>query len=32
VEPFVDISLEPGGESTWKYVYEYYTLPRANSK
>jgi hypothetical protein len=28
VEPFVDISLEPGGESRWKYDYEYYTLPR----
>ena len=27
VEPFVDISLEPGGESTWKYDYEYYTMP-----
>ncbi len=32
VEPFIDISLEPGSESTWKYGYEYYTLPRANSK
>jgi hypothetical protein len=30
VEPFIDISLEPGGESTWKYGYEYYTLPRSN--
>jgi hypothetical protein len=27
VEPFVDISLEPGNQSTWKYDYEYYTLP-----
>jgi hypothetical protein len=32
VEPFIDISLEPGSQSTWKYGYEYYTLPRANSK
>jgi hypothetical protein len=32
VEPFVDISVEPGGETTWKYGYEYYTLPHANSK
>jgi hypothetical protein len=28
VEPFVDVSVEPGGHSTWKYVYDYYTLPR----
>jgi hypothetical protein len=28
VEPFVDISLEPGNQSTWKYDYAYYTLPR----
>jgi hypothetical protein len=28
VEPFVDISIEPGGQSTWKYDYEYYTLPQ----
>jgi hypothetical protein len=27
VEPFVDIALEPGNQSTWKYDYEYYTLP-----
>jgi hypothetical protein len=32
VEPFIDISLEPGAESTWKYGYEYYTLPRSNKK
>jgi hypothetical protein len=25
VEPFVDLSIEPGAESTWKYNYEYYT-------
>jgi hypothetical protein len=28
VEPFIDISLEPGSQSTWKYNYEYYTLPQ----
>jgi hypothetical protein len=27
VEPFIDISLEPGSQTTWKYSYEYYTLP-----
>ena len=29
VEPFLDFSIEPGKESTWKYQYEYYTLPRS---
>jgi hypothetical protein len=28
VEPFIDISLETGSQSTWKYNYEYYTLPQ----
>jgi hypothetical protein len=28
VEPFIDLSIEPGAESQWKYDYEYYTLPR----
>ena len=28
VEPFVEISLEPEHQSTWKYDYEYYTLPQ----
>jgi hypothetical protein len=32
VEPFIDISLEPGSQSTWKYDYEYYTLPHPGSK
>jgi hypothetical protein len=27
VEPFIDISVEPGSHLTWKYDYEYYTLP-----
>jgi hypothetical protein len=26
VEPFIDVSLEPGGESTWKYDYVFYKL------
>ena len=25
VEPFIDVSVVPGGETTWKYHYEYYT-------
>jgi hypothetical protein len=28
VEPFVDVSVEPGGHGSWNYTYEYYTLPR----
>jgi hypothetical protein len=28
VEPFVDVSTEPGNTSTWKYDYEYYKLPQ----
>ena len=28
VEPFVEIAVEPGGQFSWKYDYEYYTLPR----
>jgi hypothetical protein len=31
VEPFIDLSLEPGGHTTWKYDYEYYTLPHAGA-
>ena len=31
VEPFLDLEIEPGAESTWKYQYEYYTLPHATS-
>ena len=29
VEPFIDLSIEPGGESSWTYDYEYYTLPHS---
>jgi hypothetical protein len=28
VEPFVDVSTEPGKTTTWKYVYTYYTNPQ----
>ena len=28
VEPFVDVSTEPGSTSTWKYNYAYFTLPQ----
>ncbi|MEA3005034.1 MAG: hypothetical protein QOI94_303, partial [Acidobacteriaceae bacterium] len=28
VEPFIDISAEPGSQLTWQYHYDYYTLPR----
>jgi hypothetical protein len=28
VEPFVEITVEPGAEFTWKNTYEYYVLPR----
>jgi hypothetical protein len=27
VEPFIDMTIEPGNEFTWKISYEYYTLP-----
>jgi hypothetical protein len=27
VEPFIDMSIPPGGEFTWQYRYEYYLLP-----
>ena len=27
VEPYIAIDLPPGGEFTWKNMYEYYTLP-----
>jgi hypothetical protein len=30
VEPFIDISLEPGSQLAWKYGYEYYTLPHSD--
>jgi hypothetical protein len=28
VEPFVDVSIEPGKTTAWKYVYTYFTNPR----
>jgi hypothetical protein len=27
LEPFIDMSIEPGREFTWQYAYEYYSLP-----
>jgi hypothetical protein len=27
VEPFIDISIDPGDTFTWKYTYTYFTLP-----
>ncbi len=27
MEPFVALSIEPGGQFTWKYIYSYYLLP-----
>ena len=32
VEPFVRMDIPPGGEFTWSYTYEYYTLPRPERK
>jgi len=26
VEPFIEISIQPGSQMSWKYDYEYYTL------
>lgn len=26
-EPYIDMRIEPGGESLWKIAYEFYTLP-----
>jgi hypothetical protein len=28
VEPFVDLSTDPGKTTTWKYIYTYYTKAR----
>jgi hypothetical protein len=30
IEPFVDISVDPGKEFGWKYTYTYYALPGRN--
>ena len=27
-EPFIDMTIEPGHEFTWKITYDYYTLPK----
>jgi hypothetical protein len=28
VEPYLGISVEPGGEFTWTQTYDFYTIPR----
>lgn len=28
VEPFIDMTIEPGSEFTWKITYDYYTIPK----
>jgi hypothetical protein len=28
VEPFIDMTIEPGAEFTWRLEYEYYTVPK----
>jgi hypothetical protein len=28
IEPFIRVDVDPGKEFTWKYTYEYYTLPK----
>jgi hypothetical protein len=30
VEPFIDLSIQPGSQQSWKYDYEYYTLAALN--
>ena len=30
MEPYIDMSIEPGSEFTWEYSYEYFTVPAAN--
>jgi hypothetical protein len=30
LEPYIDMSVEPGKEFTWQYTYEYFTVPAAN--
>jgi len=31
VEPFLDVSAEPGKEFTWSYTYTFYALPKAHT-
>lgn len=28
IEPYISMDIGPGGEFTWKNIYEYYTIPR----
>ncbi len=30
VEPFIDLSIEPGKQADWQYTYDYYSLPPAS--
>jgi hypothetical protein len=30
LEPFIDISVDPGKDLGWKYTYAYYTVPKGN--
>jgi hypothetical protein len=30
LEPYIDMSIQPGKEFTWKYSYEYFTVPGAD--
>ena len=32
VEPFIDVSVKPGGELQWTYAYQFYTLPHSGEK
>jgi hypothetical protein len=31
IEPFINMTIQPGAEFTWKLAYDYYTLPKAGS-
>lgn len=30
IEPFIAVTAEPGKETTWKYTYSYYSMPKGN--
>ena len=30
LEPFIDVTAEPGKDFTWKYTYTYYTMAKGN--
>ncbi len=31
-EPYIDMRIEPGKESTWRLAYEFYTVPKSEQK